>query len=89
MERTLDGRIAIITGGTQGLGETTARLFAERGAAGLVLSGRNRERGEAVAKDLSAGGCRTVFVAGDLGDLDAVRQVTAAADSTFGKLHAL
>jgi NAD(P)-dependent dehydrogenase (short-subunit alcohol dehydrogenase family) len=89
MEQTLQGRIAVITGGTQGLGEATARLFAERGAAGLVLSGRNRERGEAVARDLSAGGCRTVFAQGELGDIEAVRQVVATADREFGRLHAL
>lgn len=89
MDQTLQGKIAVITGGTQGLGETTARQFAARGAAGLVISGRNRERGEAVARDLTAGGCRTVFAQGELGEIDAVRQVIATADQAFGKLHAL
>ena len=58
MPQQLAGKIAVITGGTQGLGETTARLFAERGAAGLVICGRNRERGQAVADDLSRGDFR-------------------------------
>ena len=85
----LDGTIAVITGGTQGLGEATARLFAERGAAGLVVTGRNRERGEAVAQDLTAGGCRTVFVAAELGTIDEVRRVVPAADQAFGRVDAL
>ena len=49
----LTGKIAIVTGGTQGLGEAIARLFAERGAAGLVICGRNAENGERVASEIS------------------------------------
>ncbi|MFO1352706.1 MAG: SDR family oxidoreductase [Gammaproteobacteria bacterium] len=88
-EQQFKGKIAVITGGTQGLGEAVARRFAERGAAGLVICGRNVERGEAVAKDLSAGGCKTHFVRADLGNLDEVRPIVAKADSAFGKVHAL
>ena len=68
--RQLGGKVAVVTGGTQGLGEAIARLFAERGAAGLVICGRNADKGEAVAADLTAQGCRTVFVQADLADVD-------------------
>jgi len=37
---SLEGKIAVVTGGTQGLGEAVARLFAARGARGLVTCGR-------------------------------------------------
>jgi NAD(P)-dependent dehydrogenase (short-subunit alcohol dehydrogenase family) len=45
----LAGKVAAITGGTQGLGEAVARLFAARGAAGLAICGRSVEQGEAIA----------------------------------------
>nr|MBA2388379.1 short-chain dehydrogenase [Acidimicrobiia bacterium] len=40
----LDGKVIVITGGTQGLGAATARLAAGRGAAGITIVGRNPER---------------------------------------------
>jgi len=40
------GQYAVITGGTQGMGEAVARLFAARGAAGLVVCGRNKAKGD-------------------------------------------
>ncbi len=89
MAASMNGKIAVVTGGTQGLGETTARLFAERGSGGLVICGRNAEHGEAVASDISAKGCKTVFVKADLGDLDQCRTVVAVADETFGRVDTL
>jgi NAD(P)-dependent dehydrogenase (short-subunit alcohol dehydrogenase family) len=86
---SLKNAVAIVTGGTQGLCETIARTLAERGAAGLVICGRNAERGTAVAKEISAGGCRTEFVRADLAVMDDVRQVGARADAAFGRVDVL
>jgi NAD(P)-dependent dehydrogenase (short-subunit alcohol dehydrogenase family) len=83
------GRYAVVTGGTQGLGEATARLFAQRGCAGLVICGRNAERGERVAESIGAEGCRAYFVQADLERVEDARAVIAEADRRFGKLHAL
>jgi NAD(P)-dependent dehydrogenase (short-subunit alcohol dehydrogenase family) len=85
----LGGKIAVVTGGTQGLGEAIARLFAERGAAGLVICGRNAERGERVASDISAAGAPTVFVKADLTRVADCRNVVAKADERFGRVDAL
>ena len=85
----IDGKIAVVTGGTQGLGEAVARLFAVRGAEGLVICGRNVDNGRAVAADLTKSGIRTEFVQADLTDLDAARRVVAAADRTFGRVDIL
>jgi NAD(P)-dependent dehydrogenase (short-subunit alcohol dehydrogenase family) len=85
----LSGKIAIVTGGTQGLGEAIARLFVERGAAGLVICGRNAANGERVAKTLSDAGCPTFFVKADLAKVAACRAVVAEADKRFGRVDAL
>jgi NAD(P)-dependent dehydrogenase (short-subunit alcohol dehydrogenase family) len=89
MIRPFENKIAIVTGSTQGLGEATARLFAERGAAGIVITGRDRARGEAVAADLDGDSCRAVFVRADVGNVDDCRALTASADEAFGTVHVL
>jgi len=86
---SLRGKYAVITGSTQGLGEATARLFAERGAAGLIITGRNAERGAAVAADLTAQGCTAYFVQAELANIDDCQRIMAAADERFGRLHSL
>jgi NAD(P)-dependent dehydrogenase (short-subunit alcohol dehydrogenase family) len=85
----LSGRVAVVTGGTQGLGETIARLFARRGAAGLIICGRNAERGKAIARELTAQGCTSVFVRADLSKVRDCRAVMARADKEFGRVDIL
>ncbi len=87
--RRLDGKVIVVTGGTQGLGETIARRAAQLGAAGLVLCGRNAERGESVAQQLSSENCRTVYVPADLLKVADCRQVVHAADEHFGRVDGL
>jgi NAD(P)-dependent dehydrogenase (short-subunit alcohol dehydrogenase family) len=87
--RQLEGKVAVVTGGTQGLGEAVARLFAERGAAGLVICGRQAEKGQRIAAELTAQSCRTEFVRADLASLADARAVIAAADRAFGRVDAL
>lgn len=86
---SLEGKVAVITGSTQGLGETTARLFKERGAKGIIITGRNAERGSAVAADLTGDGCTAHFVQANLENLDECRTIVQAADEHFGTLHVL
>ena len=85
----LENKIAVITGATQGLGAATAGLFAERGAAGLVLCGRNRERGESVASAIRDSGCPACFVAADVSNVTDCHTVIATADKEFGRVDAL
>ena len=67
----LSGNSALVTGGTSGIGSATARLLAERGAQ-VIVSGRDRKRGELVVGSIRDRGGKADFVAADLADADAV-----------------
>jgi len=89
MTGKLDGKVIVISGGTQGLGEAIARQAVADGAAGLVIAGRSGDKGDALAKELSDLGTPTVFVEADMSRADAPQQVIAAADERFGVIHGL
>lgn len=82
--RPLQESFAVVTGGTQGVGEQIARLLVDRGIAGCLITGRQRERGQAVVADLVAKGCRAFFVQADLSVVDAPALIMEAADKAFG-----
>jgi len=81
-----DGRVYVVTGSTQGLGEEIARVLAARGAAGIAICGRNEDRGIAVARSL---GCETLFVRSDLLSEEDCRRVIRATDERFGRIDGL
>ena len=86
----IDGKIAVITGGTQGLGAAIARLFAQAGATGIVIVGRGQEKGDKVAAEISAEyGIKVSMVAADLGDVEDVRRIMEKTDKTFGRVDIL
>lgn len=80
----LDGRSALITGSTGGLGVAIARALADAGAT-VVVSGRNVARGAEVAAGIRAEGGRATFVPADLAAGDAgVRALAEAATAATG-----
>jgi NAD(P)-dependent dehydrogenase (short-subunit alcohol dehydrogenase family) len=86
----IDGKIAVITGATQGLGAAIARLFAQAGSGGLVIVGRGREKGEAMAKEITATtGVKVEMVAADLGEIEDVRGIIPATEKAFGRVDIL
>jgi len=83
------GKVAVVTGGTQGLGLATARLLAREGAAGIVICGRSRERGPKAAEELADQGVRAVFVPADLAEVDDCFRVVDTAETDFDRLDVL
>lgn len=85
MGNRLQGKVAIITGATSGIGEATARLFAAEGAT-LVIAGRNQARGEALAKEL---GERVLFQAADVMREADIAALVDTAQQRHGRLDCM
>lgn len=61
----LDGKIVLITGGTSGIGEASAKLFVKEGATVLIV-GRNKEKGETIETELQKYSKESVYFQGDI-----------------------
>lgn len=88
MSMRLDGKVAIVTGSTKGIGAEIARRFAAEGARVLV-SGRSAELGEQVVEKIQGEGGQAVFVRADLANEPEVVALVDAAVEAFGELHIL
>ena len=89
MPSSLHGKVILVTGSTQGLGEEVARLSVERGAAGIVLTGRSAERGEALAASLGSAQCRAIFVQAELASTAACIEIIKQTEYEFGRVDGL
>ncbi|WP_291081004.1 SDR family NAD(P)-dependent oxidoreductase [Dietzia sp. UBA5065] len=84
----MDGRVAVITGASSGLGAGFARALSSAGAT-VVLAARRRERLEALADELCAAGGRASTVACDVADPEACAAMTRAAMEAHGRIDVL
>ena len=66
IEDQFKDKIVLITGSTQGIGSETAKLFASRGAKGIIICGRNKEKGNIVKKEIEKIGSKCFFIRTDL-----------------------
>jgi NAD(P)-dependent dehydrogenase (short-subunit alcohol dehydrogenase family) len=81
----LDGKVAFITGAASGIGEGTARRFAQEGAK-LALVDMQREPGEQLRAEIEHQGGEAIFVECDVSNPDDVRRAFEATIDRFGKL---
>ncbi len=82
------GKVAIVTGAAQGIGEAYARGLAAAGAA-VVVADINSDQGEAVAKDICAGGGQAAFASTDVSDPESARAMAQFAVARFGGIDFL
>lgn len=84
----LSGKVALITGGTSGIGKATALLFAEEGA-DVVITGRRADLGRGVENEIGERGARGVFVEADHSRAEDCSRVVARTLAEFGRLDIL
>lgn len=84
----LVGKVAVVTGSTSGIGESVARLFAHEGAH-VVITGRNLDRGRAVAEKIRAAGGDVVFVPADITIEQDVIGLIEQALAAYGRIDIL
>lgn len=88
MSLELEGRKALVTGSSAGIGAATAKRLAREGAA-VAVHGRNRERAEAVAGEIRKAGGRACVAIGDLKKPDEAAKVCEIVDKEFGDINIL
>jgi NAD(P)-dependent dehydrogenase (short-subunit alcohol dehydrogenase family) len=81
--------VAVITGGTQGLGLAIAQRLAREGARGIILSGRNVDKGERAAASIQSLGTNCVFVKADMSVPEDCFRLVEASLEHFGTLNGL
>jgi 3-oxoacyl-[acyl-carrier protein] reductase len=86
--RPLDGRVAIVTGGSRGIGSAIAGLLAEHGAA-VVVSGRDAARLQNAVRELEERGASVYGVTADVAKREDADRLVDAAKERFGRLDLL
>ena len=84
----LTDRVALITGGTSGIGEATALLFAKEGA-DVAIAGRNRDRGKDVLKRLKQFGDAGIFLRADVSSAGDCRRAVEETLNAYGRIDIL
>lgn len=89
MSNILKGKVALVTGGSRGLGATTAEALADHGADVAISYAASAEKAEAVVEKLRGKGVRAIAVKSDQADLASARPLIDRVLAEFGRLDIL
>lgn len=84
----IEGKIAIVTGATSGIGEATARLFAQEGTT-VILAARSVDKGNKIVDEIQADGGKAMFVKCDIGSKEDTDNLVQTVISNFGRIDIL
>ncbi|WP_313802705.1 glucose 1-dehydrogenase [Sphingobium sp.] len=87
MTGSMQGKVALVTGGASGIGRAAAIIFAREGAS-VTIADTSIEPGEAVAQEIRSAGGNAIFVKTDVTCEDDIRKMVAKTVETFGGLDA-
>lgn len=88
VEKMLEGKVAVVTGGGQGLGEAYAKAFALQGAR-LAIVDLDKQKAETVAHALVVAGCDAIAVQADVAKVDTINAMAATVINHFGAVQIL
>jgi len=88
-DRQFESKVALITGGSRGIGKACALKLASLGASVVINYSRSAEHAEAAAQQVEALGVRALPVQADIGDRDAIVSLFQRTKSEFGRLDIL